>query len=108
MLSPSDSEDWVLPEYRDKKKFRAAYESRRGSKNGIGNGLLLMMDVETFEDAHYPRKADGLIVALSGNLERPLVGQSGTFLEPGSANLITFQVGTLTFYINANISGSRF
>ena len=54
------------------------------------------------------RKADGLIVALSGNLERPLVGQSGTFLEPGSANLITFEVGTLTFYINANISGSRF
>jgi len=97
MLSPSDSEDWVLPEYRDKKKFRAAYESKRGSKNGIGNGLLLMMDVETFEDAHYPRKADGLIVALSGNLERPLVGQSGTFLEPGSANLITFEVvGTNT------------
>jgi len=43
------------------------------------------------------RKADGLIVALSGNLERPLVGQSGTFLEPGSANLITFEVvGTNT------------
>ena len=40
------------------------------------------------------RKADGLIVALSGNLERPLVGQSGTFLEPGSANLITFEVET--------------
>ena len=38
------------------------------------------------------RKADGLIVALSGNLERPLVGQSGTFVEPGSANLISFSV----------------
>jgi hypothetical protein len=91
------SGEWLRPEYRDKKKFRAEYEARRGSKNGIGNGLLLMMDVETFEDAHYPRKADGLIVALSGNLERPLVGQSGTFLEPGSANLITFEVvGTNT------------
>jgi len=55
------------------------------------------MDAETFEGAHYPRKADGLIVALSGNLERPLVGQSGTFVEPGSANLITFEVvGTNT------------
>ena len=55
------------------------------------------------------RKADGLIVALSGNLERPLVGQSGTFLEPGSANLITFEVGTLPVFINANIiSGLRF
>ena len=49
------------------------------------------------------RKADGLIVALSGNLERPLVGQSGTFLEPGSANLITFEVGTLPVFINAKI-----
>ena len=49
------------------------------------------------------RKADGLIVALSGNLERPLVGQGGTFLEPGSANLITFEVSTLPFYINAKV-----
>ena len=38
------------------------------------------------------RKDDGLIVALSDNLERPIVGQSGTFVEPGSANLISFQV----------------
>ena len=39
------------------------------------------------------RKAQGLIVALSGNLERPLVGQGYTFVEPGSANLISFSVG---------------
>ena len=45
----------------------------------------------------FTRKADGLIVALSGNLERPLVGQSGTFVEPGSANLITFEVGLKVF-----------
>ena len=70
--------------------FWQEYEKRRGSKNGIENGLMLLMDVETFENAHYPqwdifastpsmcnRKADGLIVALSGNLEQPLVGQSG-------------------------------
>ena len=41
-----------------------------------------------------PSKAEGLIVALSGDLERPLVGQSGTFVEAGSANLISIQVDT--------------
>merc|ERR1719278_806272 len=96
MLAPANDSDWVLPQYSGK-KFWPEYERRRGSKNGIENGLMLLMDVETFENAHYPRKADGLIVALSGNLERPLVGQSGTFVEPGSANLISFEViGTNT------------
>jgi len=95
MLAPANDTDWVLPQYR--KNFSAEYESRRGSKNGIENGLMLLMDVETFENAHYLRKADGLIVALSGNLERPLVGQNGVFVEPGSANLISFSVfGTNT------------
>ena len=50
------------------------------------------------------RKADGLIVALSGNLERPLVGQSGTFVEPGSANLITFEVSTILHQCKSAIS----
>ena len=35
--------------------FWQEYEKRRGSKNGIENGLMLLMDVETFENAHYPR-----------------------------------------------------
>merc|ERR1719458_1571161 len=97
MLAPANDTDWVLPKYKDWRKFWPEYERRRGSENGIENGLMLLMDVETFENAHYPRKADGLIVALSGNLERPLVGQSGTFVEPGSANLISFSVfGTNT------------
>jgi len=98
MLLPSDSDSpgWVKDEYNGT-TFWQEYEKRRGSKNGIENGLMLLMDVETFENAHYPRKADGLIVALSGNLEQPLVGQSGTFVEPGSANLISFSVfGTNT------------
>jgi len=96
MLLPHDSPGWVKDKYNGT-NFWPEYEARRGSKNGIENGLMLLMDVETFENAHYPRKADGLIVALSGNLERPLVGQSGTFVEPGSANLISFSVfGTNT------------
>ena len=76
--------------------FWPEYEKRRGTKNGFENGLMLLMDVETFENAQYSRwdtfgfpwnqavlcfdtssnrKAEGLIVALSGNMERPLVGQ---------------------------------
>ena len=50
---------------------------------------------KTCYDLTLNRKADGLIVALTGNLERPLVGQTGTFLEPGSANLISFSVEIL-------------
>merc|ERR1719220_1718260 len=92
MLTPANDTDWVLPQYKDWREFWPEYEKRRGSKNGIENGLMLLMDVETFENAHYLRKADGLIVALSGNLERPLVGQSGVFVEPGSANLISVSV----------------
>jgi len=89
------SGDWVLPAYKD--QFWDEYKLRRGSKNGIENGLMLLMDVESFENAQYPSKAEGLIVALSGDLERPLVGQSGTFVEAGSANLISVQVfGTNT------------
>jgi len=96
MLLPSNVTDWVRSNYSGE-KFWPEYEKRRGSENGIENGLMLLMDVETFENAHYLQKADGLIVALSGNLERPLVGQSGTFVEPGSANLISFSVyGTET------------
>ena len=53
---------------------------------------------KTCYDLTLNRKADGLIVALTGNLERPLVGQTGTFLEPGSANLISFSVEILGHY----------
>jgi len=91
----NESGDWVLPPYKE--KFWDLYKLRRGSKNGIENGLMLLMDVESFENAQYPSKAEGLIVALSGDLERPLVGSSGTFVEAGSANLISLQVfGTNT------------
>jgi len=90
MLERADSTQWVKEEFRN--NFTLEYQRRIGSKNGIENGLMLLMDVESFENAHYPRKDDGLIVALSDNLERPIVGQSGTFVEPGSANLISFQV----------------
>ena len=36
-------------------KFWDLYKLRRGSKNGIENGLMLLMDVESFENAQYPR-----------------------------------------------------
>jgi len=96
MLGPSNGTDWFRPEYSGD-KFWPEYEKRRGTKNGFENGLMLLMDVETFENAQYSRKAEGLIVALSGNMERPLVGQGYTFVEPGSSNLMSFSVfGTTT------------
>ena len=57
-------------------------------KNTLGQGISYFDILKWL----LTRKDDGLIVALSDNLERPIVGQSGTFVEPGSANLISFQV----------------
>ena len=44
---------YVFTCYEGGEKFWPEYEKRRGSENGIENGLMLLMDVETFENAHY-------------------------------------------------------
>ena len=137
--------------------FWQEYEKRRGSKNGIENGLMLLMDVETFENAHYPQWdifastpsmcplnllaphicATGrrtvwswlspetwnnrwlgrvafhisfqklfATVSLSFlsfqiiSYNHIKVGQSGTFVEPGSANLISFSVQIISLGLN--------
>ena len=72
MLLPSRSkhtDDWVRQNYSKAtlqlrfiamfscseggEKFWREYERRQGSENGIENGPMLLMDVETFENAHY-------------------------------------------------------
>ena len=71
MLAPANDTDWVLPQYSKAifhlcfastfawfeggEKFWLEYERRRGTKNGFENGLELLMDVETFENAQYSR-----------------------------------------------------
>ena len=70
----NETGEWVLPEYSKKsknylrlvhllkkyffqeEKFWELYKARRSdTKNGIENGLMLLMDVESFENAQYPR-----------------------------------------------------
>ena len=58
--------------------------------NTRGESQICFGILKTVVSTH--SKAEGLIVALSGDLERPLVGQSGTFVEAGSSNLISVQV----------------
>ena len=77
----------------------------QGSKSGLENGLRLLMDMETFDDAHHSwwvaklhadhpslRKSAGLVMALSENLERPLMSQLGNYVAPGTATLLAFKV----------------
>jgi len=64
----------------------------KGAFSGIHNGLSIVLDVESFDTAFYPRKSEGFVVAVSGNLERPLISQSGTYINPGSETLMAVKV----------------
>merc|ERR1712080_376233 len=64
----------------------------KGAFSGIHNGLSMVLDVESFDTAFYPRKSEGFVVAVSGNLERPLISQSGTYINPGSETLMSLKV----------------
>ena len=77
----------------------------KGSKSGLENGLRLLLDVETFDNAFHSwwvaelhgyhlalRKSAGLVIALSENLERPLMGQLGNYVAPGTDTLLAFKV----------------
>ena len=48
-----------------------------GAKNGIKNGLELLLDVESQEYAFFPRSSQGFSLAVSGYLVRPVIRQHG-------------------------------
>ena len=48
-----------------------------GARNGVANGLELLLDVEAFEYAYFPSSSKGFTMALSGSLVRPVVRQQG-------------------------------
>ena len=47
------------------------------SKNGMENGLRLLVDAETFEYSYFPRGSEGFDVALSDSRDRAVVRQQG-------------------------------
>ena len=63
-----------------------------GAKNGIKNGLELLLDAESHEYSYFPRSSKGLMVAISGPYVRPVVRQQGFYVAPGQETLVSVQV----------------
>ena len=55
----------------------------KGAKNGLQNGLKLVLDVESFDYAYYPRGAKGFRVALTNALDQAVINQDGFYIAPG-------------------------
>ena len=58
----------------------------KGAKNGLQNGLKLVLDVENFDYAYYPRGAKGFRVALTNALDQAVINQNGFYIAPGGRN----------------------
>ena len=55
----------------------------RGAKNGLQNGLKLVIDVEHYDYGYFPRGARGLRVALSAATDQAVINQDGFYVSPG-------------------------
>ena len=65
---------------------------KAGAKNGIKNGLELLLDAESHEYSYFPRSSKGFMVAISGPYVRPVVRQQGFYVAPGQETLVSVQV----------------
>ena len=54
-----------------------------GAKNGVPKGLKLIIDVESFDYAYFPRSSRGLKVAISDARDKAVISQDGYYLRPG-------------------------
>lgn len=51
-------------------------------------GLKLIMDVESFDYAYFPRGSRGFKVALSDGRDKAVINQEGFYVAPGTKQLI--------------------
>ncbi len=56
---------------------------QRGVKNGLKYGLKVLLDLESFDYAYYPRESQGFMVALSNAEDQPVISQDGFYISPG-------------------------
>ena len=54
-----------------------------GAANGVQNGLKMILDVESFDYAYFPRAARGLKVAIADARDKAVINQDGYYLMPG-------------------------
>ena len=55
----------------------------KGAKNGLQNGLKLVLDVEHYDYGYFPRGARGFRVALSSATDQAVINQDGFYISPG-------------------------
>jgi Amiloride-sensitive sodium channel len=55
----------------------------KGVKNGIQNGLMMVLDVESFDHAYFSRSAKGFRIALTNAQDKPVINLGGQFVAPG-------------------------
>ena len=58
----------------------------KGAKNGLQNGLKLVLDVEHYDYGYFPRGARGFRVALSAATDQAVINQDGFYISPGESN----------------------
>ena len=58
------------------------------TRNGIQNGLSVMIDVESYEYAYFERGAEGFRVAIEDCRDKPVINQNGFYVSPGSETLL--------------------
>ena len=56
----------------------------KGMRNGIQNGLEVVIDVESFENAYFPRQAIGIAAVVADARDKVVVQQSGFNIAPGN------------------------
>ena len=55
----------------------------KGVINGIQNGLKLVLDVETFNHGYFSTTAKGFRIAITNEMDKPVINQAGLYIEPG-------------------------
>ena len=59
-----------------------------GVRNGIKNGMEVVLDAEIFDYAYFYRQSSGFMVAFADNRDKAIVNQKGFFVQPGTVNLV--------------------
>ena len=73
------TKDLNATEYRAK-DFLSMFH---GAKNGLKHGLKVILDLESFDYAYFPRESEGFLVALTDSADQPVINQDGFYIAPG-------------------------
>ena len=74
------------------------HEIPRGVRNGIQNGLKLLLDVESFDHAYFSTAAKGFKIAITNAMDKPVIDQAGLYIEPGIFTIIfVFRIISVNF-----------